>query len=702
MIRINTITSILILVFSTVSFAQQAENETGEFDTSIKIMGRYTEDQSIELRLFPQNKALLNAGLKSGFILERATGESNNFEEIARVSPWQQNQWMEALDNEDEASETYSIIELAMDFLEASSEPVGGNFDFEQGIKDMKQQKSDEDFEYMVFMLTALRETTAARGLALAYTDNNVVAGETYTYRATSIEQPPIYRVVPEPYTIQARSGSIDYKHEVFHYEDDKEISFIWEDHELLFGFDVERRAPGENTFTKLNEAPIFSLSHKKSDEPLRHGYNDKELENYMLYSYRFYGQNIFGERVQFAEVEAMPRDRTPPTQPRMTKLEHVSPREVLIEWEMNEVPAPDLSAFVVARASSQDGNFTLIHPDPLPKETRSFIDTTFIEGQSNYYIIQAVDTALNISTSLPSSVTLIDTIPPATPEWLSGEIDSLGVVTLEVEKNIERDLMGYRLYRANDSTHEFSVIFEGFVDDDSLQNQIPVVFNDTVTLNSLTPRIYYKIIALDFNFNQSGYSEMMIIERPDTIAPTTPVFKRVVNRTDEIELHFALSESRDVESQQLFRNTSLEEAWTIYAELKNGQSTFTDTNVVQGTTYYYSLLASDFSGNQSEYARPVFGKAYDDGVRPTVENLRIEEQEGMLSLIWEYNHDFEGTLFAIYKTGTDGRLTYHRRTGETEFSERLPQQTINYAIKVFTSDGGESLLSNEAVYVVE
>jgi fibronectin type 3 domain-containing protein len=702
MIRLKLLISTLILTFAIVAFAQQAESEIGEFDTSVKIMGRYVENQGIELRLFPQNKALLNAGLNSGFILERATGESNNFEEIARINPWSQNQWNEALSMEDETSETYSIIELAMDFLAASSEPMGGTFDFDQGVGDLKQQKSDEDFEYMVFMLTALREAVAAQGLALAFTDKDVVAGETYTYRASSINQPDIYRVVPEPHTIMASAGSIDYSHEVFHYEDDEEISFVWEDHNFLFGFDVERRAPGENTFTKLNDAPIFSLRHKKSDEPLRHGYNDKELENYVTYSYRFYGQNVFGERIMFAEVEAMPRDRTPPEQPRMTKLEHVAPREVLIEWEMNTPPASDLMAFIVARANSHDGEFTLIHPDPLPMETRSVTDTTFIEGQSNYYIIQAVDTAFNISTSLPSAVTLIDTIPPAISVWLSGEIDSLGVVRLEVERNTERDLMGYRLFRANDPEHEFSVIFEGFVDDDSLQHQIPTVFNDTVTLNSLTPRIYYKIVALDFNFNQSAYSETMVIERPDTIPPTTPVFKRVINRTNEIELHFALSESRDVENQQLFRNTSVEEPWVFYAELESDQTSFTDSDVEQGTTYYYSLQARDFSGNQSEFAHPVIGKAYDDGVRPKVENLIVEELDGMLTLSWDYMHDFEGALFAIYKTNANGSLVYHRRTSDMEFSERLPQQTISYAIKVFTADGGESLLSDEVVFVVE
>jgi uncharacterized protein len=693
MLRVKIILFTMIAAIALTAEAQLAEND--EFNTSVKIRGRYVENQGMELRLFPQNKALLNAGLASGFIIERSAAGSNAYIEIARLTPWLEAQWMDALSLEEEDSETYNIIELAMDFLAAASEPAGGIFDFNQGIGDMKQQKSDEDFEYMVFMLTALREPVAAEGLALAYIDNDVVAGETYTYRATSINQPLVYQIVPEPYTIAASVSDTGYSHEVFFYEDDEEISFIWEDSDQLFGFDVERRNPGENDFIKLNDAPIFSLRHKKSDEPLRHGYNDKELENYTLYSYRFYGQNLFGERILFAEVEAMPRDRTPPEQPRMTRLEHAAPREVLVEWEMNEPPASDLNAFVVARSNSHDGEFMLLHPDPLPKETRSFTDTTFMEGQTNYYIIQAIDTALNISTSLPSAVTLVDTIPPAQPVWASGEIDSTGVVTLRIEKNPESDLMGYRLFRANDPDHEFSVIFEAFVDDDTLQHQIPVFFKDTVTLNSLTPRIYYKIKALDFNFNQSDDSEMMIIVRPDTIPPTTPVFKKVVNRTGEIELHFALSESRDVQSQNLYRNTDLQAPWEFYTALENEQGIYIDREATQGTTYYYSLRATDLSGNHSDYARPVSGKAYDDGVRPSVENLMIEEEDGLLILTWEYSDYEEGLFFAIYKSGANERLVYHRRTEALEFRERV-QQGVNqsYAVKVYTADGGESLLS--------
>ena len=685
------------------AWSQQTVNDSEEFNVSIKLMGRYQTGEGIELRLFPPNKAVLDAGLRSGFVVERSLEGEDNFTEIARLTPWSENQWMDVLNLETEGSETYNIIELAMDFLEASAEATGGTFDFEQGIGALRQQRSDEDFEFLIFMIAALREPVAAQGLALAFTDSEVNQGETYVYRAYIITPPEIYQVIPDPYSIEVSQGATDYTQDVYFYEAEEQISFIWDDSEYLFGFDVERRNPGETEFVQINEAPIYTLRHKKSDEPVRHGYLDDNLENYQLYSYRFYGRNVFGERIRFAEAEAMPRDRTPPEPPLMTRLDHVAPREVLIEWQMNEPAAPDLMAFVVARSDAHDGDFTLIHPDPLPAEARSFTDTTFIEGQMNYYIIQAVDTAFNVSSSLPSAVTLIDTIPPVVPVWVSGEIDSLGIVTLEVERNPESDLMGYRLFRANDPDHEFSVIFEGFVDDDSLQYQISTIFKDTVTLNSLTPRIYYKVKALDFNFNQSDFSEMMVIDRPDTIPPTTPVFRRVVSRTNEIELHFALSESRDVAMHELYRKTEMGAPWEFYTILEIDQKVFVDTLSVQGTTYYYSMRAQDHNGNYSEYARPVYGKAYDDGVRPTVTNLSIEEQEGILILRWDYEAVDDNTFFAVYKTNGNGQLVHYKRTQELVFSENAHLgEKRQYAVKVFTSDGGESLLSARVMYEKE
>ena len=118
-----------------------------------------------------------------------------------------------------------------------------------------------------------------------------------------------------------------------------------------------------------------------------------------------------------------MPKDITPPQNPFLKQPQHVSPNEVLVEWEMNASIEDDLNGFFVARSNNNSGDFKIIHSYLLDKNQRSLIDTSFIKGQKNYYVIQASDTSGNLSSSFPVSVTLIDSVPPATPKFLSSVI---------------------------------------------------------------------------------------------------------------------------------------------------------------------------------------------------------------------------------------------------------------------------------------
>lgn len=675
------------------AYAQNGNPENDEFATTIKVTGRYVEDTGIELRYFPEKRLVMEAGFREGFIIERSLAGQDDFAEIARLLPYDDVGWEDLM--QEAEGEAFDLLDLARNYLEVALTPKGGTFDFETGISGLRQQRGDEDFEHAVFVLTAAREARVAEALAMSFTDENVIEGETYTYRVRTVSTPPIYNLVPEPFTIEASLDEHTFDNEVFFYEGDTWINFVWEEDEQLSLYEVERRNPGAQDFIRVTDAPRINLRGRDVNDFLRGSFRDEDLENYQIYTYRFYGHTVFGERILFAEVEAMPRDRTPPEAPRLLTLEHHAPQEVLLEWEMNDPPAPDLMGFVIGRAPKPDEGFEIIHPELLHENTRNFTDTTFIEGQLNYYIIQAVDTAFNVSSSIPAAVTLIDTIPPAKPVFISGNVDSLGVVTLEVEKNSEPDLMGYRLFKANDPTHEFSVIYEGFVDSDTLRQEIPTVFTDTITLNSLTPEVYYRVMALDFNFNQSDFSDIMEIERPDTIPPTTPVFTRVVNSTTSVELHFALSESIDVVAHSIYRNTSLEEPWEYYEDLDNDQNRFTDEDVEQGTTYYYSLRALDNAGLYSNFARPVRGKAYDDGIRPAPENLLVTTEEDTLTLSWEYPPEPADRFFVIFRVNEAGQVRQVTRTEDLRFTgDYNPDETYRFAIKAFTYDGGESPLS--------
>lgn len=690
-----------MFLFANIGFAQEADTTTIPI-SYVNVVGRYTEGKGVEIRFFPDKKSVLEVGFKNGFSIEKVLFDSKakrkqtdtlNYEEIARVFPYKDSQWETTISNQ-KNPESRNELETAWDFLKSTSKREGGVFNFEKGIAELNDLKSKEDYEYMIFAMASLQNADVAIALGLGYTDGTAEKGKSYFYRVRPLGASASYKVITVDYLILAENLKKGHDNPVYVKQGDTELFFAWLDIPELSGYFVERANPGETTFTQLNKAPIHSLEGSGYEGESRSGYNDKNLINYQIYTYRFFGSTLFGEKVQFAEVKAMPKDLTPPEQPFLPQPQHVKAKEVLVTWKMNPIPAPDLKGFFVARSDKNEGEFKVLNKAMLSKDTRTFTDTTFIAGQPNYYVVQAIDTAKNVSSSYPVSVTLIDSIPPVKPAFISGKIDSLGVVTLTVQKNKEKDLMGYRLYKSNSPEHEFSVIYESFMGNDSLIQEVQTVFKDTVTLNSLTPFIYYKIKALDFNYNQSEFSNVMKVARPDTIPPVTPVFNDVIVGEKKIELHFVPSSSEDVKEHIIYRKTEKESKWEILKTTESTATRIIDTTVTTGVTYYYSVRAKDLSGLYSKYASVVYGKPYDTGIRPPIENFSAKVEKKNIILKWEYPALKTEQTFVIYKKDDKGQLKQYDTTKEKTYTDKNTNKENFYAVKVVTNDGGQSKLS--------
>ena len=698
-----------MFLFANLGFAQEADTTTIPI-SYVNVVGRYTEGKGVELRFLPDKKSVLEVAFKNGFSIERTLFDSKvkrkqtdtlDYVEIAKVFSYKDNQWETTMSSEKNL-ESRNELEIARDFLKNISKREGGVFNFDKGIAELKDQKSKEDYEYMVFALTALQNANVATALGLCYTDNTTIKGKSYFYRVRPLGTSSMYKIIPVDYFIVAENLKKGYDNPVYVKQGDTELFFAWLDIPELSGYFVERANPGETTFTQLNKAPIHSLEGSGYEGESRSGYNDKNLINYKIYTYRFFGYTLFGEKVQFAEVKGMSKDLTPPEQPFLPQPQHVKAKEVLVTWKMNPIPAPDLKGFFVARSDKNEGEFKVLHSAMLSKDTRTFTDTTFITGQPNYYVVQAIDTAKNVSSSYPVSVTLIDSIPPVKPVFISGKIDSLGVVTIAVEKNKEKDLMGYRLYKSNSPEHEFSVIHESFMNNDSLVQEVQTVFKDTVTLNSLTPFIYYKIKALDFNYNQSEFSNVLKVARPDTIPPVTPVFNDVIVGEKKIELHFVPSSSEDVKEHIIYRKTDMQAKWEILKTTESIATKFIDTTVTTGVTYYYSIRAKDLSGLYSKYASVVYGKPYDTGIRPSIENFTANVEKKNIILKWEYPAIKTEHTFVIYKKDDKGQLKQYDTTKEKSYTDKNTNKENYYAVKVITNDGGQSKFSNVLGKIIE
>ncbi len=683
------IISMLLSCFLCINFVSQAQTEPGK--CKIATIGRYTTN-GIELRWIPDNKTILRLGFNDGYIIERSDSGSNIYETITTSKALNQATWEKLIADEKDTT-TKNDLELAMEFLFAKGSGDKKGINLDAGIAELSGQKSTEDMMYAVFVITAIKNAKVATALGLDFIDNTIVAGKTYAYRIKLVAKSAIYSIENGNISVKAIVNSNRYKNDVFVYTGDKALSFVWSINPEISGYFVERAAEGETVFKPLNTTPIYDAKGAGYNGVINGAFKDDSLVNYKWYRYRFYGNNSFGEKVLFAEVKGMPKDLTPPDAPILKLPKHTKPKEVVVAWDIYGNTS-DLKGFVVARSNKDTGNFTILHKALLPKQTRSFIDTSFHLEENNYYVVYALDTAGNISASYPAYVTLIDSTPPLKPEITSAIIDTLGIVTIKVKLGAEKDLKGYRLYKGNSGEHELSAISEYFKKDKQDTSAIKLTFYDTVGLNSLTPKIYYKVKALDFNYNQSVYSEMAIVKRPDTIPPTAPVFTNVIVKEKQVALYFAPSESIDVNAQIVYRKTDINANWNVLQKLNPTQTQVIDTTVKTGITYYYTIRALDESNLYSSYANTVYGKPFDSGIRPVVGNITSKIIDKKVVLSWSYPKAYTGATFVIYKKNEKGNFLQYQKVTTTFFTDNKTDKENSYAIKVFTDDGGQSALS--------
>ena len=121
----------------------------------------------------------------------------------------------------------------------------------------------------------------------------------------------------------------------------------------------------------------------------------------------------------------------------------------------------------------------------------------------------------------------------------LAGRVDSCGIVLITWEKNSEPDFMGYKIFRANAEHENFIAVNHNLLTAN--------VFIDTINLNTLTKKIFYKVVAVDANFNNSEYSTPLELSRPDTIPPASALIKRIETMNGSVTLRLEPSPSNDI-----------------------------------------------------------------------------------------------------------------------------------------------------------
>ncbi len=658
---------------------------------SIKLQARFQGD-SIVLRWGLNNAFAWRKLNDIGYIIERLELDVNNNPEtgfkklnITPIKPWSEEEWKRRSVSSDNYSMVASKALYSKTFNVTAGDKTKPGNNTDNTVNTLSQAASGEEQRFILAIMSGSFSQTAANGLGLRYTDKNVRKNVKYIYRVFAASTSPLFRSDTALFIIETKKEFVIAPvQKLAVYEGDKLISLRWHDVEHYAGYYIERSGDGK-TFTRLSDSPYIQFASQKNSKGDEFTYNDTIPGNYKKYYYRIKGISIFSEISDPSEIiTAQGRDRTPPGQPFIYKAQYEGKNTAILDWSPY-TSSPDLKGFFISRGQDIKGPFNVLHDNILPPATRNFTDTKVIEGGMNYYVVTAVDTAGNIVTSLPRYVVTPDNIAPVKPTGLSGKIDMKGAVKLNWHQGKENDIEGYRIYRANAKDHVFNPISSTVPD---------TIFQDTITLNTLTKHVYYEIVAVDRNKNNSPFSDMLELKRPDIVPPVAPVIDDFKSGDKTMQIHWVCSSSDDVINQILYRKTK-DQDWQVIAQLGQKINVYRDTLVERNNWYEYSLEAVDESGLHSDKSFPLNVKVYDSGIRPPVQNFNvIKNPDGKsLQLSWKYSEKGD-YWFVIYRSvnGSD-IMIYQNTKGDLRLftDSSLMKGTILYSIKVVYKDGGES-----------
>lgn len=677
---------LLILTLATTSvFAQKPDSVERPFESDTYLIARYAGD-SIVLRWSTQKPGAWRESNKAGFKISRtelqADGsfDPSTFRDLvaAPIKPWPLEQWS-TIAGQTSKDDMAKIA--AQSLYGASMVPSIG----------FVHQADEFVTRFSFATLAADMSPNAATALGLRYVDRDIQKGKSYVYRVISPVDPKVYKINPgvivvstsnESPTPQAIISELGEKERVI------EVKWKRDFHQPFFSaYNIERSDDNGKTYKKMNRLPFIHPVAEKNPVSIEYMvYSDSVPVNYKTYWYRLIGITPFGElTTPSAPVRAMGKDKTPPAPPQNVKATHIGGSQVRVSWEYNKKEKA-IRGFLIGRGNNPGKEFIPLTTEPLPAKTREFVDKTANTMASNYYIVAVVDTSGNASASLAQYAMIIDSIPPAAPAGLTGDIDTLGHVTVRWKQGSERDIRGYNVFYSNKSDHEFSLLTKTPL--------LDTVFRDTIQVRTLTKKIYYKVVAVDYNSNYSKFSQVLELKRPDVVPPSAAVMNDYKVTETGIELHWVPSSSEDLAKTVLYRMDGTSKVWKEIASynVNKNLTSYTDTTGLRaGNLYSYSLVCFDEDGLRSKRSVPIRIKYADFKSRVPVNVISAKPEEKSIFVNWNYpvKGDYRFVLYrAVNGSAFD---SYKSLSGNiTTFTDKEVKKggKYEYSVGVIYKDG--------------
>ena len=669
----------LILITLTLTLQAQTDNK-------IVSLAQVKKD-SIVLRWVPASIPAWQMGNKYGYIVERYTiSKGGNFipdglSKGTLLTPVP----LKPISNEE-----FEKLSLTDDRASVLQEAIYGNIiqppadDFKAFMKTYNDVETR--FGFALFMCDL--SPVIAKAAGLQFVDTNISANERYAYSISLVKttdgldiQPSVIVVDADKITLFPKV--IDVK-AIFL---DKTVKLRWpvDLHKGVYSAYILEKSSDGSKFASVSELPLVTVS--ENDNAGFFVYTDSLKNNGEQTWYRIKGVTPFGVNGPVSDPVSGKGIPEFSAYVSIDTAEVIENKKIIVRWRVTE-PKPGLvKGISIEKSSNPDGPFQTLNVKSLLPNTRSFTDLKpFI---SNYYRINLFGTEGRRSTSFIYLVQTEDNDPPAPPQMLTGKVDSSGIVTLAWQANTEPDLAGYRVYRANASHEQFVRRGRDLVTTNRYQ--------DTVNLNTLTRKVYYSVIAVDKHYNNSEYSVMVELTRPDTIPPAPGIIKLLLVNKTTVTLTLESSPSDDVDNYKLFRKAENDfEKVAVFTWKEALPNEFKDVTPSYASTYNYTMETTDKGGNKSSYERSIYVPAGEEPI--SVLKIDTGKTTKTIILSWKIPANIQPVKTVIYRGKDNSPISiYHTVEGATEkFEDTEMENNVIYTYRIrIVGNKGSLQLSN-------
>lgn len=688
------LTIISVLTTACVAIAQNVPLDSSENYA----IAAWVKDGSVVLRWAPRDFGVWQLANKTGYVLERAVLPKSEekfpsdlskiaYRQIGTFRPYSLKEWKSRTDT----TEIANVTAAQALYGKANYTPAAGG----GGMGALHQKSMEQNMRHAFAIYAADLLPQAADGLGLRFEDKDITKENHYVYRIFNIASKKGY-VTDTAYVVvdPAYFSEVPTVSTVFLEEMDGKIKVQWSkvaNRGKFTAYHVEKSIDGGNSFQRINSLPItFDFGAVQADDFY---FIDTQVVNEKKYHYRVLGLTAFGNLSQPSEsVSGAGKDLSGAAPPTSLWANDMGGK-FEITWKNPEFQTDDHAGWYVARAVNATGPFSYLHEKPLPKNQLKFVDESPIPLLPNYYVVYASDDKNNVNQSPVIMGVHNDSEPPGKPVGLTGKSDSTGLITINWTENKEIDLMGYRVYMATARDREWYQLTSKPTPTPTFQTRVP--------LNTLSEKVYFTVVALDFHYNPSDYAEMAEVLLPDTIAPERPLITHYFVDEKGVHLQWAQSNSRDLKAVRVLRQTKGQDNWTTLSNLGIPKSnTFTDTTARYGQHYRYALDAEDDAGLHSGVDNALDITLMQQYTRPGVSKLQGKYDKTMkqFSLVWEYGQEGQYN-FLVYRaqSGQTPETIAQVSGGEKMFTDTTlvaNKEGYEYFVKVIWADGGESELS--------